>query len=101
MRLVLRAQYPSDHRLNTPASITDTISLDKLQKVRIDNDHEASTGYAYETIGNDGFVNRWIDQAIADGLLLGFWQRDLDHYATLGRGPAYQILMDQLQFDRL
>ena len=99
MRAVLGNQYPSDPQLNAPSSITDTISWDKLQKIRVDNDHEASTGYSYETIGNDGFVDRWIDHAIADGLLLDFWRQDLQHYSTLERGPANQILMEKLRFD--
>ena len=101
MRSVLLAQYPADYRLNTPVSIADTISLERLQQIRVDNDHEAATGYSYGTIGNDDFVNRWIDQAVADGLLLGFWQNDLQHFATLERGPANQILMEKLHRDDL
>ena len=101
MRSLLEAEYPADYRLNTPVSISDTISLERLQKIRIDNDHEASTGYAYGTIGNDGFITRWIEQAIADDFLHGFWQTDLQHYATMGRGPANQILMEQLNYDDL
>ena len=101
MRFILANEYPSDHRLNTPLSITDTISLEKLQQIRVDNDHEAPTGYAYATIGNNGFVDRWIDQAVTDVFLFGFWQQDLEHYATLGSGPANQILMDLLNEDNL
>ena len=101
MRALLSTQYPTDERLHTPVNITDTICWERLQQIRADNDHEASTGYSYKVIGNDNFVDVWIDHAISEGLLLDFWQNDLKHYATLERGPANQILMEKLRIGDL
>ena len=99
MRERLRTEYPSNRRLNNPSSIADTISLEKLQDIRCNNDHGAANGYRYADIGNDDFIAGWTRQAAEDGFLSGWWQADLEAYARMERGPANQILMDQLHSD--
>lgn len=93
--------YPDSRELTNPRTINDTISLKALQKVRIDADHKAAHGYSYATIGNNKFVDSWIDYGVKEGLLKGFWQKDLERFARMERGPANQILMDQLNRDEL
>ena len=94
-------QYPESRDLTHPRTIGDTISLKTLQKVRTDADHKAATGYEYANIGNNNFVDAWINYGVKEGLLTGFWQSDLERFARMERGPANQILMDQLNFDEL
>ena len=101
MRRLLRGEYPESKRLTDPQSITDTISLSKLQEVRLQHDFQGGHGYTYATIGNDDWVDRWITDGINERLLTGFWQSDLERFARMDRGPANQILMDQLNHDEL
>lgn len=101
MRRLLRGEYPESKRLNDPHPISDTISLNMLQKVRLQHDFQAGHGYSYAKIGNDDWVDRWIADGIKARLLTGFWQSDIERFARMDRGPANQILMDQLNHDEL
>lgn len=101
MRQSLLSEYPEGFSLENPSTIADTISRRKLQEVRRQSDHERSHGYTYATIGNNDFVDKWIEDGVQRGLLTGFWQSDLARYAQMDRGSANRILMDQLNFDEL
>ena len=101
MRKIVLGEFPAGFALDNPDSISDTISRHKLQEVRRQNDYLAGHGYTYATIGNDDFVDKWVDDGIRRGLLPGFWQSDLERFARMDRGSANQILMDQLNFDEL
>ena len=101
MRRLRLCSYPETWSLNHPNTISDTISLQKLQEVRIENDYKDLHGYAYAEIGNNQMVDRWIKHGVEAGLLNGFWQSDLERFARMDRGPANQVLMDQLNFDEL
>ena len=101
MRQSLLSEYPEGFALENPASISDTISRRKLQEVRLQNDYERGHGYTYASIGNNDFVDKWIEDGTRRGLLTGFWQSDLARFARMDRGSANRILMDQLNFDEL
>ena len=104
MRQSLLAEYPEGFSLENPSTIADTISRRKLQEIRLQQDYERGRnehGYSYATIGNNDFIDKWIDDGVQRGLLTGFWQSDLARFAQMDRGSANRILMDQLNFDEL
>ena len=87
--------------LSHPTSITDTISLEKFQQVRVDNDHEASHGYSYAVLGNDDVVDQWVNHGIETELLGGFWRLELDSLIKMDRSQANQRLMQWLRDDQM
>ena len=101
LRQLVKRDYPSSYGLDHPESVSDLVSLKKLQEIRIDADFEASTGYAYSRIGNDAMVDTWIEFGIENGLLDGFWRAEIERLVAMERGPANVLLMSQLRFDQL
>ena len=101
LRQLVKKNYPTNHVLDHPESISDTVSWKKLQEIRRESDYEALNGYAYARIGNDAIVDQWIEYGIERGLLGGFWRCEIEQLVSMERGPANEILMSQLRFDQL
>ena len=81
-------------------SISDTVSLDKFQEIRLEMDNEPTNGYSYAVIGNDDMVDQWVDHGVRENFLDGFWKLELDELVHLDRSRANQRLMEWQQFDR-
>ena len=103
LRRQARRQYDFSHRpeLQRPWTIADTVSLDKFQEIRLENDNEATYGYSYAVVGNDNIVDQWVAHGVETGLLGGFWQVELDGLVRMDRSQANQRLMQWLRFDQL
>ena len=102
LRRRARQNYNFSHRpeLQHPRTISDTVSLDKFQEIRLENDNEATNGYSYAVVGNDDMVDRWVNHGIEENLLTGFWRVELDELVHLDRSRANQRLMAWLRFDQ-
>ena len=99
LRRLASRRYPSSRLLDNPTSISDGISLRKLQEIRRQNDAEATYGYSYARLGSSAMVDNWVNHGIDIGLLDGFWRLDLDELVTMERSPANARLMQQLHLD--
>ena len=82
-----KMKYPNSRILSNPDSISDSISLQKLQEVRRENDFEDSHGYTYATLGSENMVDSWVNHGINKGLLSGFWRCDIEELVKMERSP--------------
>ena len=80
-------------------SSTDSLDLDQIRDLRIENDFEESTGYVYSKIGSDDIVDAWIRDGIDRGYLNDDWIDQLERLMLMSRQDANRILMDELVAD--
>ena len=78
----------------TPNLIDDLVDPWRLHSIRMGNDFPESTGYSYRNVGDESFVQEWIDYGLNQQFFTHEWLDEVDQILLLTRAEANEAILE-------